>query len=634
MSYKSLESVIRGVARDEQIQEAKNIKLMQIHNVLAKTKNSREGLAALKKVFRVNDAEAKKLLDRAMNEGYEFSELTEQMNVGIKSPAERPRIKQPMSTEQEDPTNPDTGGAEETEMGKRQLHFIKYAAEEIMDYVDKKGDMDEWFQNKLANVHSMIRGLHSYIEGDKRLKGMVSEETMKLAGVTLQNMEHCPGAVAAFKQNLKDGANEKDVAIAAQAVDAYLAIEDKAIEEGEAEPEDIEKMKALIANAKKVISDKGLKGHTYHDMHLKRVMDMLEDDDDDEEDVSEAARSKGAPKIKGDWLKKERERNREHDAAMGRTPTGRKKPERAMTSTQRSLAKMRGEETELDEKAMSQAQQKAAGAALAAKRGEIKPSELVGASKEMYNSMTTKELEDFASTKHKGLPKKVDEASKPDAAEVMRRKQQMSNISQSDKDKLAKVRQMLDKEKKNVSETSNLDEISDKLKGRYIRKASDSHQHASNVRRDAISRGDKETADKAAALMKKRNKGVSRAFGEEVENVNENELATTRRSDFGVEKVRMPDGSYKWKKKPKKEIQVETKAAPKGYHFTKDGKLKKGDADVDGPGGAKLRSDPLDKQRSKIPPLPEGGYQVSSSGSISKPAPRPKKRFPAGPLGF
>lgn len=53
-----------------------------------------------------------------------------------------------------------------------------------------------------------------------------------------------------------------------------------------------------------------------------------------------------APKMKGDWLKKEREKNRAHDAAMGRTATGRKKPVRQMTSTQRSLAKMRGESEE------------------------------------------------------------------------------------------------------------------------------------------------------------------------------------------------------------------------------------------------------------------------------------------------
>ena len=70
--------------------------------------------------------------------------------------------------------------------------------------------------------------------------------------------------------------------------------------------------------------------------------------EDDEEEMDEAVR-KGAPKMQGDFLKKERERNRAHDAAMGRTPTGRKKPVRQMTSTQRSLASMRKEETQLDE---------------------------------------------------------------------------------------------------------------------------------------------------------------------------------------------------------------------------------------------------------------------------------------------
>lgn len=57
--------------------------------------------------------------------------------------------------------------------------------------------------------------------------------------------------------------------------------------------------------------------------------------------------------------------------------------------------------------AKSQAQQKAAGAALAAKRGEAKKGELKGASKEMVESMTERELEDMASTKRKGKPKHV-----------------------------------------------------------------------------------------------------------------------------------------------------------------------------------------------------------------------------------
>ncbi|MFT4150444.1 MAG: DUF3008 family protein [Paracoccaceae bacterium] len=59
--------------------------------------------------------------------------------------------------------------------------------------------------------------------------------------------------------------------------------------------------------------------------------------------------------------------------------------------------------------ARSKAQQRAAGAALAAKRGEVKVSELFGASKEMYETMTEQELEDFASTKLDGLPDHVED---------------------------------------------------------------------------------------------------------------------------------------------------------------------------------------------------------------------------------
>jgi hypothetical protein len=56
--------------------------------------------------------------------------------------------------------------------------------------------------------------------------------------------------------------------------------------------------------------------------------------------------------------------------------------------------------------AKSQAQQKAAGAALSAKRGETKKTELKGASKSMEKSMTEKELKELAETDRKNLPKK------------------------------------------------------------------------------------------------------------------------------------------------------------------------------------------------------------------------------------
>jgi hypothetical protein len=58
--------------------------------------------------------------------------------------------------------------------------------------------------------------------------------------------------------------------------------------------------------------------------------------------------------------------------------------------------------------ARSKKQQMAAGAALSAKRGERPKSSLKGASKEMVESMSEKQLGEFASTKHKKLPEKRD----------------------------------------------------------------------------------------------------------------------------------------------------------------------------------------------------------------------------------
>ena len=57
--------------------------------------------------------------------------------------------------------------------------------------------------------------------------------------------------------------------------------------------------------------------------------------------------------------------------------------------------------------AKSQAQQKAAGAALSAKRGDSPKSKLRGASKQMAESMIEKELDKMASTKRKVKPARV-----------------------------------------------------------------------------------------------------------------------------------------------------------------------------------------------------------------------------------
>lgn len=68
----------------------------------------------------------------------------------------------------------------------------------------------------------------------------------------------------------------------------------------------------------------------------------------------------------------------------------------------------RSNHEEMTMPATSKAQQKAAGAALAAKRGEQPRSGLRGASKEMEDLMTEKQLEELAGTDRKCLPEKKD----------------------------------------------------------------------------------------------------------------------------------------------------------------------------------------------------------------------------------
>jgi len=78
-----------------------------------------------------------------------------------------------------------------------------------------------------------------------------------------------------------------------------------------------------------------------------------------------------------------------------------------------AIAKKKKSSESIEEKAESEAQQKAAGAALSAKRGETPKSELQGASKEMLD-MSEKELEKIAGTKHSGIPAKKDESVEED----------------------------------------------------------------------------------------------------------------------------------------------------------------------------------------------------------------------------
>jgi hypothetical protein len=70
------------------------------------------------------------------------------------------------------PVKEETDTSEKHEMAETQLHFIKYAAEEILEYIKMGGEIEEWYQNKLSKVQSEVESLHSYIEGESRRTGL------------------------------------------------------------------------------------------------------------------------------------------------------------------------------------------------------------------------------------------------------------------------------------------------------------------------------------------------------------------------------------------------------------------------------------------------------------------------------
>jgi hypothetical protein len=77
--------------------------------------------------------------------------------------------------------------SEKNEMSQAQLHFIKYACEEILEYIDKGGEVEEWYQVKIAKSFSEFESLHSFMEGEARRLGIKeeSEQLDELAPKTL-----------------------------------------------------------------------------------------------------------------------------------------------------------------------------------------------------------------------------------------------------------------------------------------------------------------------------------------------------------------------------------------------------------------------------------------------------------------
>lgn len=379
----------------------------------------------------------------------------------------------------------------------------------------------------------------------------LQEKTLELAGVTLQHMEHCPGAVAAFKRNLKDGASEADVAKAAKAVDNYLAIEDKAIKAGKATDDDVEEMEKRIDRAEKIIAQLGLEGHTYHDMHLDRVEDMVEDDDEDEDDEDE---DEDEDDLDEQMSADRKPQNyRKPDGKMGvrmvpavkektLTPAEKKKREEIAQAIKRDNPDMPMDKkmaiATATAKRVAEAAEDEEPASPDEKSMAIKQAEFIMyVGKEITDHLkNNKEFPEWMQNKLSALHQKAKDVHSTlgahgddmnEAAPKMKGdffKQQRQKDAEHAKAMGVSVKTGRKLPKKTMTSTQRslasmrneeVNEISDKMKGRYIQKSMGDHQHANAVRKDAESRGNTDLAAKMRARMKKRNQGMTRAFGGE-----------------------------------------------------------------------------------------------------------------------
>ena len=227
---------------------------------------------------------------------------------------------------------------EEIPMMMRQLEFIAYAAEEIMDYVEMAGDPEEWFQNKISGIHQSMLSMYAYAQGGRRA-GYGFDESVE---------EELKGGQKKLDHNKNGKIDAHDFKLMRS---KKMKEEAEQLDEVGDTPAGKKKLKNLIVNRTQKAVDAGAslerrpeKAAQYdkaQKRHMKTIGRAAERLAKEEAELDEAA-----PKIKPDFLKTQREKDRAHDAAMGRTPTGRKK---TMTSTQRSMGAMRKEEIELDE---------------------------------------------------------------------------------------------------------------------------------------------------------------------------------------------------------------------------------------------------------------------------------------------
>lgn len=534
----SLESTIRGVL------EGKKIDVMQIHRVLAKTKNSREGIQALKKAFRVNDTEAKKLLNRAMNEEKDKNEYDQ-----------------------------------EGEMAKTQLRGVLKDAEHMIKMFGDEDNLPEWVQAKIIKAADYLKSAHDYMmnkdESVNEATAMVCKDCGCEQGKADPDCD-CPHDSTDKNGSWwvsKDSVKEEWVCGKCNCDPCTCEALEEKRGEGEADTHIIMQLrKAQDLNGNHMITFRGGKKAKVDKKHIDKILKL-------------------------------------HNHP-GMKPDNKRKLRIMISKSPADLAKLANQikedfDIELIEKVLTPAEKK--------KREEVaKAIERENPDMPMPQKMAIATAQ----------AKKVAEAT-VNTSDIEKRK----HISRSDTEKLSMVARMMSREK-----AKHQRDLANKARQKGDHDMAKKHDDAARKLTTEAAGQYKATSEKSkfkkgyrAHLVNPQGKTsylggttykTAAAAAGEAQAYHDRYFNTPgmKANDRGAERA---VADYQKKNKSKivestvdKVLGIrnklkETKGAPKGYHFTRDGKLKKGDAGQDGPGGKMLRSDPLDKQRKKIPPLPE-----------------------------
>jgi len=309
---------------------------------------------------------------------------------------------------------------------------------DIIDLNDAIEDVAQFHQGGdlgTSDVSNMVRDVlkqlkkEDALSEEQDLKEMIGYYTIMLNGKVVARGVRATSEKDAIEQAyMKMGSASKYTGAGR---DSFKAVREGAVEEGNEFSGELAKARA--AGAKEFEVD----GKTYKvDEAAKPDFLDLDKDGDTKEPMKKAAKDK---EMKEDYDRDEYDEEGEMAKSQARTIEDAARelqeildddenlPEwvqkkitlaKEYIDTARDYMKANPDEEEMDveldedqisEKAVSRAQQMAAGAALAAKRGDAPKSDLEGASRAMMK-MSTKELEKYAGTKHKGLPKKKTES--------------------------------------------------------------------------------------------------------------------------------------------------------------------------------------------------------------------------------